>query len=64
MNKCITSTGVHDFVPRYDEVPKGGDINIKGGGMTAGEMREMTLTRVYVRDVCRNCGQTIERAGK
>jgi hypothetical protein len=52
----------HKFEGRYNEKPTGQKASIQSAtpeGIMA--LRDFTIYRVYVRDVCVRCGHTIER---
>jgi hypothetical protein len=51
----------HRFEPRYDERPNGAFVTAVGF-FSSNEERELLILRTYVRDVCRYCGQTVERS--
>lgn len=55
------ATGAHDFQPRYDKVL--GRIEVGGirGKGDPNELFDAMKDTIYVRDICRFCGKTIER---
>ena len=49
----------HRFEARYDEHPRrGSDVE---GRLTPNELRELMITRTYVKDVCVRCGAEVKR---
>jgi hypothetical protein len=51
----------HHFEGRYDEHPTSFSVkNVYYDNLA--EVRELMVTRTYVRDVCVRCGKTIERS--
>lgn len=66
MDICIADRGVHHFEPRYDyEEPKSESIvaliESKCGLKTAIKTIEGLKGKVYVKDVCINCGAEIKK---
>ena len=60
MNKKCYQGG-HKFEPRYDEVPIDRNITLNGPPLSAKKVRQLIVTKKYVKDVCIWCGKTIER---
>ena len=61
---CTSMRG-HKFEGRYDEKPTGQGGSFQGGPVEAiYALRELTICKIYVRDVCVRCGHTIERNSK
>ncbi|WCS27279.1 hypothetical protein LOK46_10800 [Methylobacterium sp. NMS14P] len=52
--------GCH-YEPRYDEAP-GTPADTQGDRDFTVSVLQAAKVRIYVRDVCRTCGRTIERA--
>ena len=50
----------HSFEARYDEVPNELAMNARSGA-TDNQIRALLYRRVYVKDVCTRCGETVER---
>ena len=57
MNKCLS--GIHKFKPRYDEIPT--DRELSATWILPQDLRELMITRIYVKDVCIKCGKEINR---
>lgn len=68
MSYCTSLTGKHRYEPRYDETPIDfdfGDLPVQVRvGMSAKEARSFLFRRIYVCDVCRHCGDVIDRIDK
>jgi hypothetical protein len=54
--KC--AAGEHKYEPRYDELPMSGNISSRAQ-ITAQELRSIMVRRVYVCDVCVQCGDVV-----
>lgn len=50
------------FEGRYDTGPASLSFDYRGQRLA--ELVEATKPQTYVRDVCRRCGRTVERAGR
>lgn len=60
MTHICTETN-HKFEPRYDEVPNEKIDNDTVFFANSKDKRELSLRRVYVKDVCIHCGKEIKR---
>lgn len=59
-NRPKCSDGAHKFEARYDEKP--GNVEIRSvRGVSAADLRELMLLRVYVHDICVKCGKVVTR---
>lgn len=58
---CNSLTGRHKYEPRFDEVPTGIDLLKLPYHLNVKEARSLLFRRVYVQDVCRYCGDVVER---
>lgn len=64
---CTSWTGRHCYEGRYDEIPMEVDREIIHSIATMEDSehaRAFMLRRVYVRDICRYCGDIIDRDGR
>ncbi len=57
---CIVPSGPHKFEPRYDEVPVG-DLKIESSSVSTEALRMLLTRKVYVCDVCVQCGAVVRR---
>lgn len=57
--KCSTRKGIHKFEARYDEVPN--SELIKRIQKASGNDRNILILKVYVKDICINCGTEIKK---
>ena len=53
--RCYNGGTRHNFEPRYDEAPR--NLNVDSWGFDSrDDIRELSIIRVYVKDVCVWCG--------
>ncbi len=61
-DKCCNGGNQHKFEPRYTEevLTKLKVSRVEGN---IGDLRRLTIGEVYVHDICKWCGKTIEKGG-
>jgi hypothetical protein len=63
---CVSWSGQHQYEPRYDESPNVQGAEVLKASFAAGQLGRWRLEplKIYVCDVCRHCGDVIDRLDK